>query len=388
MKRHDPESLEVARQALDEGDWYRPDLDDVYARRDRCRRRRRRRRRAAAALGAAGGLALTLWAGTHALPEPAPSPPPSVAQRAPTPDAPVERAPAPGPIIQLTDGTSVWSDDEGAECCVLEEAAQDRVVVRLERGRARFKVTPNPSRAFVVRAAQARVRVLGTTFEVNRGGPRIEVSVEEGLVAVDTPDGRTIELRAGERGAFAAARAAAKAPGPPAPPDTPREPTAEAHAPARRAAVPSWRQRARDGDHDGAAQMLEAGARPDRDDIEQLFLAADAMRLSGRAPRAMSYLERIVRAHPRDARAPLAAMTMGRIQRAELGDACAAAASFARATALGARGALAQDALIQQTRSWQACGQRDRADQALEAFLSRFPGQRHRVEHLLEPETP
>ena len=56
--------------------------------------------------------------------------------------------------------------------------------VALENGEAVFRVAKDPARPFVVSAAQASVRAVGTVFAVARNGDNVVVTVTEGRVAV------------------------------------------------------------------------------------------------------------------------------------------------------------------------------------------------------------
>jgi transmembrane sensor len=76
----------------------------------------------------------------------------------------------------------------------------------LESGEAVFRVAKDPARPFVVSAAQASVRAVGTVFSVARNGDSVVVTVSEGRVAVvpsfesarGNPSG-SIALQANER---------------------------------------------------------------------------------------------------------------------------------------------------------------------------------------------
>ncbi|MBM7062851.1 FecR domain-containing protein [Pseudomonas sp. UL073] len=72
--------------------------------------------------------------------------------------------------------------------------------VELLRGEAIFDVARNPQRPFVIDGGVAKVRVLGTRFVVNRLDQRLRVSVERGLVQVDSlaKPGESLQVRAGE----------------------------------------------------------------------------------------------------------------------------------------------------------------------------------------------
>jgi len=82
--------------------------------------------------------------------------------------------------------------------------------VVLERGEAVFRVAKDAARPFVVSAARARVRAVGTIFAVARSGDNVVVTVTEGRVTVapsdanvrgNTPGGTAnpIALQANER---------------------------------------------------------------------------------------------------------------------------------------------------------------------------------------------
>jgi hypothetical protein len=72
-------------------------------------------------------------------------------------------------------------------------------MVMLERGGAWFTVAPRQARpAFIVRAGDATVQVVGTRFRVVRSDERIAVEVERGRVDVNFRGG-TAEIGAGQR---------------------------------------------------------------------------------------------------------------------------------------------------------------------------------------------
>jgi transmembrane sensor len=65
-------------------------------------------------------------------------------------------------------------------------------------GEAFFQVTHNPQRPFVIDVNDVIVTVVGTSFNINGKSGNTEVVVETGIVKV-TKNGKTIELKAGER---------------------------------------------------------------------------------------------------------------------------------------------------------------------------------------------
>ena len=56
--------------------------------------------------------------------------------------------------------------------------------VRILRGEARFRVSEDAQRPFLVQAGDVRVRTLGTEFDVYRAAMHTDVAVSEGAVAV------------------------------------------------------------------------------------------------------------------------------------------------------------------------------------------------------------
>jgi transmembrane sensor len=83
--------------------------------------------------------------------------------------------------LQLADGSVVTL---GADSSVKVLYQRDRRLVELLRGRAFFDVHRDAERPFTVIAGDARVRVLGTRFDVNRIPGKVHVAVLEGEVSV------------------------------------------------------------------------------------------------------------------------------------------------------------------------------------------------------------
>ncbi len=387
----EPEQLDRAREVLAARSGEQvalPSLDDVYARAGQRRRRRVVTGAAVAvvvlALGAFTtsrfGAVVALSASSDEVAIDAPSAPTTAHE-------PTEQD---EPVMRFADGTRVWAlsaeiVSEESGCCHLEEAGDGRVVVRLDDGGARFEVTPDLTRDFVVRAGGVTVEVIGTGFEVERRDGEVEVNVLHGIVRVTSAEGAPVRLGRGERATFSDDEVAAVAPAP-APEEVAPEEAAAKRAPRRTKMKPAprdgWRSRAKAGDYDAAAKLL--AERPDLNDVGDLFLAADSMRLTRNHDEALGYLDQILEKHAKDKRAPLAAITKGRILSRRKGNSCAAAEAFGRASALGARGSLARDALIREAESWRACGKEERARDVLERFIARHPEHKERAERLLE----
>jgi transmembrane sensor len=62
--------------------------------------------------------------------------------------------------------------------------------IRFRRGEAFFRVEPNAQQPFIIHAALADIQVVGTAFNVEDDGDALEISVDEGKVAVITAAGR------------------------------------------------------------------------------------------------------------------------------------------------------------------------------------------------------
>jgi transmembrane sensor len=86
--------------------------------------------------------------------------------------------------IVLEDGSVVDLNTDSA----VRVRLGDRRQLRLTRGEGRFQVAHDPSRPFVVSAADAAVRAVGTAFTVRlRDATSVEVLVSEGKVAIAGP---------------------------------------------------------------------------------------------------------------------------------------------------------------------------------------------------------
>ena len=115
--------------------------------------------------------------------------------------APFETAAGQHRTVALADGTQVTLN--GASRVEVQLGGHRRRV-RLVRGEAFFDVAHDAARPFIVSAPEGSVRVLGTAFDLERGGDRLELSVHRGRVRL-APTGlihRSVELTVGQR-AFA-----------------------------------------------------------------------------------------------------------------------------------------------------------------------------------------
>lgn len=99
--------------------------------------------------------------------------------------------------VVLADGTRMLLDTDTRVSTRFDD---DRRVVKLIEGRARFQVGQDPRRPFLVRAAAGTVRDIGTTFQVSRRGDAVDVGLIEGIVLVSHgDDGPGRKLMPGEQ---------------------------------------------------------------------------------------------------------------------------------------------------------------------------------------------
>jgi transmembrane sensor len=294
------------------------------------RGRRRTVRRVALGAGAVAAAVLLIVVGRGRWPVVPPGGRAGVAEHAPAPAAA-------GPL-RFADGSLATPLDAGS-LLVLAEDSPGRMRVDVTRGRGRFEVTPNPSRAFSVGAGGVTVTVVGTVFVVERLGDRVGVTVERGTVKVAWRNGEHT-LHAGEDGWF------------PLTPD---------------AAAPD----AADGKN-AAATPVAADARRG-DEVAHLLAAADAARAAGRADEGAALLRRVLDEHARDHRAPLAQFTLGRVLLMELGRPVEAARLFADLRARAPQGPFAEDALAREVEAWSRAGRPAEARARAQEYLRLHP---------------
>jgi transmembrane sensor len=306
------------------------------------------------------------------------------APEAPGPSGAQTASPEPRRLVRLEDGsTAAFSGD--AIYTVRRASGSGTLVVELAEGAAHFDVVPDASRTFEVHAAAVIVRVVGTSFHVERKDGLVRVAVEHGRVEVESGSRRALlgpgdvwSSRATSSGADAGELTVAPlATG--GPPLASRESPATDGVRPGRAQPRDWRTLAREHDYDQAYEALSrSGPRTVRSDPEELLLAADVARLSRHPAEAVRPLERLLAEHAGDPRAPLAAFTLGRVQLDALGRPREAAAAFARARSLDPHGQLAEDALAREVESWSRAGEVVRARERATEYVTRYPAGRRR----------
>jgi transmembrane sensor len=89
--------------------------------------------------------------------------------------------------VLLNDGSAV---SLGGASTIRVMYQPDQRDIELKSGEAHFKVRPDKSRPFIVRAGDVRVRAVGTAFTVRADDERTIVLVTEGVVEITEPDAR------------------------------------------------------------------------------------------------------------------------------------------------------------------------------------------------------
>ncbi|OHT24804.1 FecR family protein [Providencia stuartii] len=114
---------------------------------------------------------------------------------------------APKEVI-LSDGSSLFLNRQTRIRVAYETEVRQ---IYLDSGSAYFKVKSNPYRPFVILADERRIQVIGTEFEVDKAHQQIAVSVNKGIVSLQTGKQQpTIYLFAGDNAVSLAANSPAK----------------------------------------------------------------------------------------------------------------------------------------------------------------------------------
>jgi len=319
---------------------------------------RKRRRRAVARSGAAAALVVALVGGGYYL---AADRSDSDLHASDPAGAPAETdlaAPEAAAEIALRDD-AVITPDEGADIDVVH-SSDDRLEVRVVRGKSRFRVPRGAKRRLKVLAGSVEISVYAAEFSVARYQDATDVWAHRGEVVVlwnDQPQ----KVAAGEHRRFEPAGEEMVMP-------------ADLIQRDRSNAGEDWRALARDDQFDDAYRALRrAGDGAVKNAVADQLLAADVFRMSGHPREALKPLRRVVGSHPDDPRAPLAAFTLGRVLLDDLGQPGAAARAFHSARGLTPSGALAEDALAREVEAWSKAGKENRARDRAELYLRTYP---------------
>jgi transmembrane sensor len=267
----------------------------------------------------------------------------------------------------LRDGSQIERFDAATVVRVLDEAPE-LVRVELAVGQARFRITPNRSRRFVVNIDTVEVDVVGTIFELTRTATSLEVRVQEGRVAVRTLNAEVL-LSGGETRTFAlgvgmvAALASGEEPAQPAP----------SSSSGAASASKDWRRLARAGRFAQAYAVMPASTATSASaSVDELLLRADVARLSGHPAVAIEPLRALLARYGNDSRAPSASFTLGRVYE-QLGRLAEAAGAFAKTRALQPTGPLAEDALAREVLALLGAGNRVQAETRARQYLASYP---------------
>lgn len=261
--------------------------------------------------------------------------------------------------LQLADGSRIEVLDPQTD---LQQTTQseNEVVYKLNRGKARFRVTQNVRRTFRVRAENVEVEVLGTIFEVGyKEGKEVEVRVQSGLVRVHYAQGTAL-LRPGEVKTFdnAPVSLVQMAPGPTL---DEFEGNNERNTPRS-----NWHKKAR-------AQWRTSSTDP----VGRLLDAADEAQTQKRYAEAVGALRQIVRQFPKDSRVALAAFDVGCILADEQRRYVEAAQAFADVQKFDPHPELAADALAREGEAWWNAGKKDKARATVTDFIAKYPDSVH-----------
>lgn len=272
----------------------------------------------------------------------------------------------------LADGSRIIPRDASSRV-EIEKDTQADVRVRISDGGARFVVTPNTDRTFLVRVENVLITVHGTIFLVERTASQVSVAVEEGLVQVTWHSGERF-LPSGESDSFPLKRGgnAERAPNDSVGSESALVPGNEKR---KNPGKSDWRFLAQKGEFEAASKMI-AHKGDVRDTVDDLLLAADAMRLSGKPKKGLSYLGQIVANHRDDPRAVLAEFTRGRILISQLGRPREAVAAFRHVQKMAPNSSLAEDALAREVESWYLLGEQGHARERALLYTKRYPSGR------------
>ncbi|MBN2344443.1 MAG: FecR domain-containing protein [Deltaproteobacteria bacterium] len=253
-------------------------------------------------------------------------------------------------VVPLTPGTQFFVEEE------LESSTY-----RIVQGGLRF-ATDSLSRKLIVRVGSLRIEDIGTVFTTEiLPEEQVRVSVQEGKVIVTWPSG-TAELKEGADGTF---------------------PTGEqiVSSEARKNVSPTtwgrnsrqtdWRDAAKQGENSKALTLIDANPACVHNEVDDLLLAADVMRLTGHPKRAVLYLNRVIRNFSSDSRRSVAAFTLGKVLVDEIGNPSAAAQAFH--IAAENRSPIAEEALAREIDAYHSAGNSIEMNKSARLYLVKYP---------------
>lgn len=232
---------------------------------------------------------------------------------------------------------------------------------RITQGTIRFETKPNETKKLMVHVGVLTIEDIGTVFTVETlSDSQARVSVTEGQVLVTWPSGR-VTLEKGKEGIFPLVGEGNHAR------DASRKPLLAAKS----GELENWRTAARKGQNAQAFMLIDEEPARVLDQVEDLLLAADVMRLTGHSRRAVTYLKRVVNRFSHDPRSASAAFTLGKVFLEELGKPRQAAGAFA--VAARDNSPLAEEASAREVEAWSRAQEPARARAAAMRYFRRFP---------------
>lgn len=99
--------------------------------------------------------------------------------------------------VELNDGSSVWLN-KNATLSYPKQFEEDTRSVKLS-GEAYFEIEKNPNKPFIVETNNVKIKVLGTSFNVNQKVDETMISVNSGLVEVRNKNNDTEQIEKGNQ---------------------------------------------------------------------------------------------------------------------------------------------------------------------------------------------
>ncbi len=302
--------------------------------RARLRRRSQVRRAAAAgAIVAALGLASLLFRGAH-------DDVTEVAQAA------TVTSTASPVAVALHDGSKVELQPHTRMQVAVQ--SKDEVVLLLDEGSVSCDVAKNPSRRFIVRAADVEVRVVGTAFDVRRSSEGdVSVVVQRGIVEVRSA-GQLHRLVAGESWSRSAPVTSITEPEPEAVEEEMEEvavPTSRTVVKRRVKKLKAVAAVAKAPEPEPVKPAEPVVAPVAKPTARTIFEAAVQARSKGKVADAIAGFDDLLLQFPESSFAPLSAFELGRLQMDSRKNPRAAARAFEQVLATGSDLGLREDAM-------------------------------------------
>ncbi len=260
--------------------------------------------------------------------------------------------------VGLADGSKVTLAPRSR--VALQDTESEDVALNLEEGRVACQVAKDKGRVFSVLAGEVTIRVVGTTFAVERTDfateEKVTVDVSEGVVEVKGPDGVIKRLGAGESWSVRIAKEDVRA----AAPMDEGEATAVAEPAVGASKV--------------KAKVVQGG--PQAPEERDLFAEAREKRNAGDAAGAARLYQAFLDTKSSDPRSGVAALELGRLRMDQLGDAAGAIAPLMRA-ASGVGGGLGDDALARLVQAHAQLGQSGACKSTRARYLKTYPNGVH-----------